>query len=78
METRKNYFDVLDKWLDTRLRLVNNATENTDDVINLVKDDIKAKIRESYFNGRDNRTPEKGGLVKEAIRQIKPKPSEHS
>ena len=71
METKKNYLDVIDSWIETRLHAVNGATDNANEIISMVKDDIKAKIRESYFNGRGKRAPEKGGLVKEAARQIK-------
>ncbi len=69
--TAKSYLDEIDKWIEDRLYMVSGAGDNADAVISVVKDDIKSKIRESYFNGVGKRPSKGGGFVKEAVRQIK-------
>ena len=70
--TAKSYLDELDKWIEDRLYMVSGAGENAAAVIKVVKDDIKSKIRESYFNGVGKRAAERGGgLIKETVRQVK-------
>ena len=54
-KTKKNYLDEIDRWIETRLHAVNGATDNASEIIAMVKEDIKAKMRESYFNGRGKR-----------------------
>ena len=46
---RKNYMEILDGWLEERLKLVVVAT--TDEVVEHVKKEIKEKILESFKNG---------------------------
>ncbi len=46
---RKNYMEILDAWLEERLKLVVVAT--TDEVVEHVKKEIKEKILESFKNG---------------------------
>ncbi len=48
---RKNYMEILDGWLEERLKLVAVATVDTDKVIEHVKKELKEKILESFKNG---------------------------
>jgi len=49
------YLNLIDPWLEERLRLVNSACVDTDAVIADVKRQIKGKILESYRNGQGGR-----------------------
>ena len=48
---REKYMEILDAWLEERLKLVAAATVDTDKVIEHVKKELKEKILESFKNG---------------------------
>ncbi len=45
------YLQEVGTWIEERLQQVQSADKSTDEIISVVRDEIKGKILESYRNG---------------------------
>ena len=45
------YLQEVGTWIEERLQHVHDADKSTDEIISVVRDEIKGKILESYRNG---------------------------